>query len=269
MARTDTRTPTIPSGRPIWRRAPTALRHSPALLAALALSAFLVSITAASYPLFLSASKSQLLAEQIADPLVTNYGTGITYRATRVSFTARATGWRLIDRRASGRLHRTHRRESGAGTRAGADPGGHGGRHPARRAHPAFGRGPGPVVRRHGRPRQRHDPRRRRRSGRVAAGPAGSRGAPASGRRIRTHGRRTPRDRDPGRHLSRAVHPAAIGVLADLGRRHLSDLSRLRVPPPAASRSWSTGRSCWISGRASATPRGRSPWWRRRRPIHR
>ncbi|HVD69739.1 MAG TPA: hypothetical protein VNG34_02655 [Actinomycetota bacterium] len=102
MIRTGTRTPTIPSGRPIWRRAPTALRHSPALWAALALSAFLVSITAASYPLFLSASKSQLLAEQIADPLVTNYGAGITYRSTRVAFTAHAPGGgSLIDERAA------------------------------------------------------------------------------------------------------------------------------------------------------------------------
>ena len=108
MVRTGTRTPTIPSGRPIWRRAPTALRHSPALWAALALSAFLVSITAASYPLFLSASKSQLLAEQIADPLVTNYGTGITYRATRVSFTARGPGGgSLIDERAAAFAERT------------------------------------------------------------------------------------------------------------------------------------------------------------------
>ena len=108
MARTGTRTPTIPSGRPIWRRAPTALRHSPALWAALALSAFLVSITAASYPLFLSASKSQLLAEQIADPLVTNYGTGITYRATRVNFTTPAPGGgSLIDERAAAFTERT------------------------------------------------------------------------------------------------------------------------------------------------------------------
>ena len=234
LARTETRVATIPSGRPIWRRAPTALRHSPALWAALALSAFLVSITAASYPLFLSASKSQLLAEQIADPLVTNYGAGITYRAHAGELHATSAGGRLIDRRASRRLHRTHRRESGAGTRAGTDHGSDGGRHPARRAHPPIGARPGPAVRRHGCPRQRQDPRRRRRSGRVAAGPPGSRGAPASGRRIRTHDRRTPRDRHPGRHLSRAVHPAAIGVLADLGRRHLSDLSRLRVPPPAA-----------------------------------
>ena len=109
MARTGTRTPTIPSGRPIWRRAPTALRHSPALLAALALSAFLVSITAASYPLFLSASKSQLLAEQIADPLVTNYGTGITYRSHAGELHDASAGRRLIDRRASRRLRRTHR----------------------------------------------------------------------------------------------------------------------------------------------------------------
>lgn len=108
MARTGTRTPTIPSGRPIWRRAPTALRHSPALWAALALSAFLVSITAASYPLFLSASKSQLLAEQIADPLVTNYGAGITYRSTHAAFTARAPGGgSLIDERAAAFTERT------------------------------------------------------------------------------------------------------------------------------------------------------------------
>ena len=104
VARTETRTPTIPSGRPIWRRAPTALRHSPALWAALALSAFLVSITAASYPLFLSASKSQLLAEQIADPLVTNYGAGITYRATRVNFWNQS--FSVVDPRGSVGSHR-------------------------------------------------------------------------------------------------------------------------------------------------------------------
>jgi putative ABC transport system permease protein len=108
LARTETRVATIPSGRPIWRRAPTALRHSPALWAALALSAFLVSITAASYPLFLSASKSQLLAEQIADPLVSNYGAGITYRSTHAAFTARAPGGgSLIAERAAAFTERT------------------------------------------------------------------------------------------------------------------------------------------------------------------
>jgi putative ABC transport system permease protein len=59
----------------------------PALFVALALGAFLVAVAAASYPLFISASQSELLASGIAEPLVTPYGMGVMYRSTNVEFT--------------------------------------------------------------------------------------------------------------------------------------------------------------------------------------
>jgi putative ABC transport system permease protein len=52
------------------------------LFAALAVGVFLVSVVAAAYPLFLSASENDLLDSAIADPTITRYGMGIAYGAT-------------------------------------------------------------------------------------------------------------------------------------------------------------------------------------------
>jgi putative ABC transport system permease protein len=59
----------------------------PALFSALVLGAFLVAVAVASYPLFISSSESELLASQIAEPLVTPYGMGVMYRSTNIGFT--------------------------------------------------------------------------------------------------------------------------------------------------------------------------------------
>ncbi len=72
----------LPRGNPVWRAAPTVLLRFRSLFAALAVGVFLVSVVAAAYPLFLSASENDLLASAIADPTVTRYGMGIAYGAT-------------------------------------------------------------------------------------------------------------------------------------------------------------------------------------------
>jgi putative ABC transport system permease protein len=77
---------------PLWRKAPFVLLRFPALLAALAVGTLLLALAAAAYPLFISATTSELVDEQIAEPLVTRYGAGISYHSTNVPVTARAPG---------------------------------------------------------------------------------------------------------------------------------------------------------------------------------
>ena len=57
------------------------------LFASLAVGAFLVTVVATSYPVFLSASENELLGAAIADATVTRYGMGVAYRSTDVSLT--------------------------------------------------------------------------------------------------------------------------------------------------------------------------------------
>ena len=56
------------------------LLRYPGLFAALAVGAMLLVLAAAAYPLFVSASAGELLAERIDDPLVTRFGAGARYR---------------------------------------------------------------------------------------------------------------------------------------------------------------------------------------------
>jgi putative ABC transport system permease protein len=89
----------IPSGRPIWRKAPTRLIHRPTLFVALAVGALLVALTVSVAPLFLSASEGELVTSTIAKPIYTRYGTGLIYRATGVPFSAQASGGSLTSER--------------------------------------------------------------------------------------------------------------------------------------------------------------------------
>jgi len=79
-----------PIRHPLWRKAPTRLVRHPALLAAVALGALLVAVVATAYPLFLSASDSDILASTVAQPDFTRYGTGLEYRSTQTPLDARA-----------------------------------------------------------------------------------------------------------------------------------------------------------------------------------
>ena len=88
-------------GNPVWRKAPGSLLRHPALFAALALGAFLVAISTAAYPLFLSASGSALVNSEIDNPTVTRFGAGITYTLTNVPLAEASPDGEgiLIDRR--------------------------------------------------------------------------------------------------------------------------------------------------------------------------
>ena len=96
-----TRTRAQPRGNPVWRKAPVSLLRHPTLFAALALGAFLVVISTAAYPLFLSASGSALVSSEIDNPTVSRFGAGITYTVTNVRFTKASPDGEglLIDRR--------------------------------------------------------------------------------------------------------------------------------------------------------------------------
>jgi putative ABC transport system permease protein len=76
---------------PLWRKAPTRLLRHPALLAAVALGAMLVAVVSTAFPLFLSASDSNLLASAIDQPSFTPYGAGLEYRSTHVPFDVKAS----------------------------------------------------------------------------------------------------------------------------------------------------------------------------------
>lgn len=75
---------------PVWRTAPTVLLRFRSLFAALAVGTFLVTVVAAAYPLFLSASENELLASAIDVATVTPYGMGIAHRSTEVGLRERA-----------------------------------------------------------------------------------------------------------------------------------------------------------------------------------
>jgi hypothetical protein len=81
----------VSAGRPLWRKAPVRLVRQPTLFAAFAAAALLVTVIVAAYPLFLAGTESQLLAAAIANPILTPYGMGISYRATNVPFSSPLT----------------------------------------------------------------------------------------------------------------------------------------------------------------------------------
>jgi hypothetical protein len=90
-----------PTGNPLWRKAPGSLLKHPSLFAALSLGAFLVVVSSAAYPLFLSASGSALVDSEIDNPTVTRYGAGVTYTVTNVRFAEESPDGQglLMDRR--------------------------------------------------------------------------------------------------------------------------------------------------------------------------
>jgi putative ABC transport system permease protein len=67
---------------PLWSKAPLLMLRFPRLLIALWIGALLLTLSAAGYPLMLSARTGRLLHERIADPAVTRFGAGLTYQTT-------------------------------------------------------------------------------------------------------------------------------------------------------------------------------------------
>ncbi len=70
---------------PLWAKAPFLLLRYPGLFASIALGAALLALVAAAYPLFISASASELLADNVRDPIVTRWGAGFVYRNRTLS----------------------------------------------------------------------------------------------------------------------------------------------------------------------------------------
>jgi putative ABC transport system permease protein len=79
-ARVTIRDRAHPRVDPLWAKAPFLLLRYPGLFASIAVGAALLALAAAAYPLFISASASELLAVKVEDPLVTSWGAGFTYR---------------------------------------------------------------------------------------------------------------------------------------------------------------------------------------------
>lgn len=69
-----------PRLNPLWAKAPLLLLRYPGLFASIAVGAALLAFAAAAYPLFISASASELLTVKVQDPLVTRWGAGFSYR---------------------------------------------------------------------------------------------------------------------------------------------------------------------------------------------
>jgi putative ABC transport system permease protein len=65
---------------PLWSKAPFVMLRYPGLFASLAVGALLLALAAAAYPLFISASASELLAAKIDDPAYTRWAAGLMFR---------------------------------------------------------------------------------------------------------------------------------------------------------------------------------------------
>lgn len=63
----------------LWRRSPFLLFRHPALMAAIAIGALLLTLAVAAYPLFMSGTTSELLRTAIERPSITRYGAGMTF----------------------------------------------------------------------------------------------------------------------------------------------------------------------------------------------
>src|SRR5262245_54903149 len=65
---------------PLWSRAPFVLLRYPGLFVSIAVGALLLALAAAAYPLFISASASELVRARIHDPSYTRWAVGEFYR---------------------------------------------------------------------------------------------------------------------------------------------------------------------------------------------
>lgn len=74
----------LPLVDPMWRKSPLLLFRYPGLLAPLLLGSLLLALTAAAYPLFIGASASSLLGDEIASPVITPFGAGLSYGSSRL-----------------------------------------------------------------------------------------------------------------------------------------------------------------------------------------
>jgi len=65
---------------PLWSKAPLVLLRFPGLFVSIAVGALLLALAASAYPLFISASASELVKARIDDPSYTRWAVGMMYR---------------------------------------------------------------------------------------------------------------------------------------------------------------------------------------------
>lgn len=65
---------------PLWSKAPFLLLRYPGLFGSIALGTLLLALAASAYPLFISASASELVRARIEDPSYTRWAIGLSYR---------------------------------------------------------------------------------------------------------------------------------------------------------------------------------------------
>src|SRR5262245_1844188 len=65
---------------PLWSKAPFVLFRYPGLFVSIAVGALLLALAASAYPLFISASASELVRARIHDPSYTKWAVGEFYR---------------------------------------------------------------------------------------------------------------------------------------------------------------------------------------------
>ena len=65
---------------PLWSKAPLLLLRFPGLFVSIAVGALLLALAASAYPLFISASASELVMARIDDPTYTRWAVGMMYR---------------------------------------------------------------------------------------------------------------------------------------------------------------------------------------------
>jgi hypothetical protein len=84
---------------PLWRKAPFVLRRYPWLLGSVVFGSLLLALTVSAYPLFISATETNLVKDALTSPLVTPFGAGIEYRIENLPIHSRKYPVGLIGQR--------------------------------------------------------------------------------------------------------------------------------------------------------------------------
>jgi len=78
--------------RPLWRKAPLALRHFPSAAVAVIAGSLLASVVVATFPVMLSATASRLLGREVVNSTVSRYGAGVLFSLVEIRYSKRAPG---------------------------------------------------------------------------------------------------------------------------------------------------------------------------------
>ena len=75
-------------GNPLWKNAPFVFRRFPWLLGSVVFGSLLLALTVSLYPLFVSATQTDLAKDALTNPRVSPFGAGIEYRIENLPFSS-------------------------------------------------------------------------------------------------------------------------------------------------------------------------------------